>query len=975
MSGSSSGGREGTVARKDKEIDYDKSVFGAPVQICEQCMNRERKRASRKKNKKPEEEEKWAQDERKRIIVFNTNQVRQFEQYPGAQRAIAAETQMRICCYCRHHGEKDGFQVIFTLKDHNGNVVAQTISSTIVITDDHKNTAATNATGLPDGSIAMPADQMSPVQAPPRQMAGYPQQAFMVSQTQQGQERLRGYTPQPPNGINFPMHMDQSPSPQTPMRGSLSPGGHQPKRRKGSKVPTNLTMTPSEPTQFHRPQFDGGNMAFTRNHAEVPRQQWLNTGPVSPIAQPDEAFFVNTTNWMSPVETNGNGFGRALGSPEFNSIPTTPTMFSRHQLPNQMMSPQFPHGMLALEQQIRQGQAHVDEMQISGPFISRVVPGEGTCRGGIEITILGRAFAQGLTVMFGDLPANDTTCYSDSTLLCRLPPNPNAGPVVVTLKNIERPHQAIGVPVFTYVDDIEKELMALALTVVGMKMKGEMGTSKQVALAILRDNGVGEDEIESTRNGGGNQRAMDLEALLLTCLDVIDMDESPHPATLGQRNKSGQTMLHLACMLGMQKFVAALLARGVYVDSTDKNGYTPLHFAALHKRSDVVRRLLMNRADAGLRTRGGETAADLGESDQIVRATRSVHQIHSRHHSRSSSVSSETRFSRSRSGSVSSIMAPMSMARLRSVDDYFADSDDDDEEDDDDLYDLDYDSSEDGEPGWADRRLSIQDIPVPMKSALMEHTAQEKVVEMMPPMDASFGKNASAPLMIAWMDAWREQLTQSFQNLQLNIPVLPTAQIDYQTMLRDQMAKLQYPQMPRWGFAQDPERKAVDYKWSELLHPPAAPESSGEMAPPAYDELYPDGNGSGGAPPEKIEPVQDTPVQVEAESSKPTRTASPELAMDLREIHRQITRRDQPLTSAQQAHLRKMKRIESDRRLYFFWIPVLVFIIMAMAYSHGPQAWTICKTVATFVHQAVNEPQVVRERLGLTVGRAVGVPG
>jgi len=110
MSGSSSGSREGTVAMKDKEIDYDNPVFGAPVQICEQCMNRERKRASRKKNKKPEEEEKWAQDERKRIIVFNTNQVRPFEQYPDAQRAIAAETQMRICCYCRHHGEKDGFQ-------------------------------------------------------------------------------------------------------------------------------------------------------------------------------------------------------------------------------------------------------------------------------------------------------------------------------------------------------------------------------------------------------------------------------------------------------------------------------------------------------------------------------------------------------------------------------------------------------------------------------------------------------------------------------------------------------------------------------------------------------------------------------------------------------------------------------------------------------------------------------------------------
>ena len=263
------------------------------------------------------------------------------------------------------------------------------------------------------------------------------------------------------------------------------------------------------------------------------------------------------------------------------------------------------------------------------------------------------------------------------------------------------------------------------------------------------------------------------------------------------------------------------------------------------------------------------------------------------------------------------------MARIRSVDDYYADRDDNDEDD------LDYDSSEDGEPGWASRRTSVQDIPVPMKSALVEHAVKEKAAEMMPPMDASFGKNASAPLMIAWMDAWREQLTQSFQNLQLTIPVLPTAQIDYQTMLRDQMAKLQYPQMPRWGFAQHPERENIDYKWSELLHPPAAPQSSGEVAPPAYDELYPDGNGTGGAPPEKIEPVRDALVQVEAEIFKPSRTPSPEPAMDLREIHRQITRRDQPLTSAQQAHLRKMKRIESDRRLYFFWVRLLSYCVLS----------------------------------------------
>lgn len=99
----------GKEDRKEK-IDYSKPRYGAPVNICEQCMNRERKRASRKKNRKAEEEEMWARDEHRRIIVFNTNQVRAFEKRTALDRPLTTETQMRICCYCRHHGEKEGFR-------------------------------------------------------------------------------------------------------------------------------------------------------------------------------------------------------------------------------------------------------------------------------------------------------------------------------------------------------------------------------------------------------------------------------------------------------------------------------------------------------------------------------------------------------------------------------------------------------------------------------------------------------------------------------------------------------------------------------------------------------------------------------------------------------------------------------------------------------------------------------------------------
>ena len=106
--------KDASQAGKDEKktkVDYSIPLFGAPVAICEQCINRERKRAGRKKNKKPEEEKKWAEDEKKRIVLFNTPQMRQFERVPSTDGTMFAETQMRLCCYCRHHGEKDGFRL------------------------------------------------------------------------------------------------------------------------------------------------------------------------------------------------------------------------------------------------------------------------------------------------------------------------------------------------------------------------------------------------------------------------------------------------------------------------------------------------------------------------------------------------------------------------------------------------------------------------------------------------------------------------------------------------------------------------------------------------------------------------------------------------------------------------------------------------------------------------------------------------
>ncbi|KAA8564384.1 hypothetical protein EYC84_011328 [Monilinia fructicola] len=242
--------------------------------------------------------------------------------------------------------------------------------------------------------------------------------------------------------------------------------------------------------------------------------------------------------------------------------------------------------------------------------------------GGIEVTCLGSGFCQGLEVMFGDAKATTTTFWGETSLVCLLPPSAIAGTVPVTFIHQHQQRQPYPTPpipkqtaFFKYVDDDEQQIIRTALAVLGHKMTGKM-----------------ED------HGGGFNAAsfgVDVEATLLRCLDLIDLDDSPTKPRFNLRRASGQTMLHLACSLGLHRFVAALLARNVHCEPRDKGGFTPMHFAALHNHPQIVRRLILSGADPLIRSLQGYAPADMTSSEEVHRAVRRVE-----HHSRRRSGSS-----------------------------------------------------------------------------------------------------------------------------------------------------------------------------------------------------------------------------------------------------------------------------------------------------------------------------------------------
>ncbi|KAI8994646.1 hypothetical protein BDB01DRAFT_202385 [Pilobolus umbonatus] len=230
----------------------------------------------------------------------------------------------------------------------------------------------------------------------------------------------------------------------------------------------------------------------------------------------------------------------------------------------------------------------LDEFMSVVPQLERLVPAQGPTYGGIEVTILGKGFYQGLTCLFGEHPAT-TAYWNSSTMVCILPPVAHTGPVVVSFKEHPVVLECHDVAIFTYYDASDQALLELALQVVGLKMTGKLHDAKDVAMRIVQGD---QPNRQSTHN-------------------------------ICQSNDSGHTLLHLAVILNYDELIKSLLAyptpneESDLVNMKDKNGMTALHFACLLGHVDLVKVLLKAGADPSLQSLQLKTPGALNDSTII----------------------------------------------------------------------------------------------------------------------------------------------------------------------------------------------------------------------------------------------------------------------------------------------------------------------------------------------------------------------
>jgi hypothetical protein len=1031
---------EASEENGSEEDDENKPLNGGDVKICAGCITRERKRAARKKVKKVEEEESWHKDEAKRVIVFNTHEVKDWQpptsQPPSEatgdrpepfvpEGAMQVDAPMRIACYCRHQNEKLGFQVIFTIKDCQDRVVAQEMTSSIMITDDHKThnmpTLSTHNSNGSDtqiysGSGTFPSDGTFDMSAGPvGSMA-----PFRLSHSSSDLQSLqRNFNVQFPTTMSFggstqpsqttsasmtPRNMSRQTSPSA----SSGPTSKKRKASGSSKVPSGLAMTRLETAEAGMGQVSSSNpmsapssavqSPFTPSLTNFPLPttelqfgqpttiphvpQQFNTGPPTPNSN-DQVFFTNANRSQSMENLAMHQLYSAPASAHPSRVPS-------------------PNGFGNTVQAYQQQQAQIAQAVANGlygiplslnphrpPTIHKLIPNEGPKAGGIEVTCLGSGFCQGLEVMFGDAKATTTTYWGETSLVCLLPPSAFAGTVPVTFKHQHHQQQMPPYPTppipkqqafFKYVDDDEQQIIRTALSVLGHKMTGKMEDVRDLARRIVGDgpSSWGASTGHSPTGGsGGNQQVsgfnaatfgIDVEATLLRCLDLIDLDDSPHMPRLNLRRASGQTMLHLACSLGLHRFVAALLARGANPEPRDKGGFTPMHFAALHNHPQIVRRLMLSGADPTVRSLAGLTPSDMATSEEVLRAARRIE-----HHSRTRSGGS-LKSRTSSATSLRSLWEPASPLGPSNIPALHEDTEGDNEYE---YEDEDADAENDGAFWMRSRRASAQ------KLTKIDSAEEKDPDPELPGITETAGPVSPTAAMTAFRDQLNAQIQYLQRTMQLNLPNLPQMpRFDMMPNLPDYQAYLPTAPMVRRisnlvGNNRPANAKEQDYKWWDLF--------SGTVpaAPPAYEDIFPQGDVDtkrASAVQAAADTVADNKCAElfdQAESSTMAQMRSTKLETVRISQKHLITREQQD--QLRLAHAEKVKRLSRDRNLFFIWvcrlscslkmlksnfkqIPLLVVIILAMLYNRVPQAWSGASNFISSVRNPVvanADPRIV----------------
>lgn len=559
--------------------------------VCNRCVSREQRRASRRKSG-ISYNVLWRNNPNRRAILFNNKQIVHVE--PNSEQ-IAFELASRVVCYCRHHGANDGFNFLFVMKNHEGRVVAKSIAGPINIMDkkSHHDSSRRSTTltqkdtvnfGVTSNNSSSDCNSESP-------MPG----AVASRVNAEGIEKL-----------------------------NTTPGSQEINVERND-VSNSAYRLDSVSSSYSSSIFESTPSGLKRSLSNDLSGQMDQQHFPSPCSMPDEqkrisidGFELTSKNLLLDENQGRNdGLEKLIDSSIGTLDPKTIFLGGDKQAENFDTSSKPGHRVESIVRGVGSKRRIYDQDYVQrtteSPFIEKVVPGQGPVSGGVEVTILGKNFSEEIQVKFGDNIALSVRHWSDTTLVVCLPPSSIPGQVYVTLLNPSQPVAEYDVEqsknTFTYINDTDRQLMELALQIVGLKLHGKLDEARNIAKSIIdsMDGGTGNaQQYKGIIANSGTYRTHVLEELLINAFRAHGKGTN-----ISLCNSVGRTLLHLTCNLGLLRLAALLIRLGAKINVQDMFGYTPLHFACLNGDLKLMKLLLACGAKSQLISKNGVTPRDL----------------------------------------------------------------------------------------------------------------------------------------------------------------------------------------------------------------------------------------------------------------------------------------------------------------------------------------------------------------------------
>ena len=669
------------------------------------------------------------QEERakRRVVLFNTGDYVEFDQGE-------AVLPTRITCYCRHHKEKVGFCIIFTLRDWTGELLATGTTPPIMITDDHKTvtaqgqmlytpqpmrTPSSNAPTVMDTTPAaalaapLPPSQQSQVVSPNSlnngpgkgrhravsadetglQYAAAAAAAAAASTNGSKARRSKPYSrratasssaatsPHSTTQAASAMYVNGMAMERTPSRASNAATNPSTSAVSPASASNSTAASPQTTLLFDHVAAQGDALSrLAEAMRQLPQQGTAADANSSSSSRGSPVDLLPSTalqGSLSPTTletTQGSepqfDFGEFLNEdaqmtsihqplqqcqqqqPQSQHFVGSPSQPHGQRLPMQMSPPSFP-GSIPQQQQrapapmtifdaITHNETSVDRSaRQTPPKVTRLIPAEGPTAGGIEVTILGENFVDGITCVFGDTAAISTKVWASNTLVCMLPPAASPGPVIVSLMlptfGLNDPHanaapsasgagaaangtsangaaaangnsgSLTSLAFFNYVEMTDRSLMELALQVVGLQMTGQMQSARDVAMRVV---GSGHNESTSPQNGTANGAGPNGNTAAMSAANQYAMLAAVAASrkTDGNMPSFQDSIISFLTVLDVDLSSTGGRQRRDAVRLANKQGQTLLHLAVSLGFQKLVDDLLRRGAPVNARDHSGFTA-------------------------------------------------------------------------------------------------------------------------------------------------------------------------------------------------------------------------------------------------------------------------------------------------------------------------------------------------------------------------------